>query len=431
MQDPQIDRALLLIRQHRFDMAIETLESVIQNQPNNSVAHTYLAFSYGALDNFAKSDVHIQEALRLDPEFSFVHFVNSTMLSARNRPDEAEAAVREAIRLDPETTLYYSGLAEVLLQKKQWSAAQQAAEQGLAFDPDDVKCLNLRAVALTKQGKPQDATDSMKTALERDPDNADTHTNLAWALLQAGEHKQAAEHFGEALRINPQEESARIGLVECLKARNIVYSLMLQYFLWMARQSGRMRWFVIIGLFFGYRAVRSFAQANPEYAVWTYPLIAAYIAFVLMSWIASPLFDLVLRLDRLGRLALSPEQIKTSNWIGLCLIGSASSLLFLFGAHAPLPTLYVAVSFAVLLPSIAHIYDCDKGWPRYALLSILGVLALLGSICVGSSIIAQFVPEDTGALLLHLSVLPFFAMCLGGVASQFATNYLVGFRVRK
>ncbi|TWT32763.1 cellulose synthase subunit BcsC [Blastopirellula retiformator] len=412
-------------------MATETLQSAIQRDPNNPVAHTYAALACGALEQANKSDFHMQEALRINPEFSFAHFIHSTILSSRNRADDAERSIREAIRIDPDVPVYYARLGEVMLETKAWSAAQQAAEQGLALDPDDVKCLNIRATALTKQGKTQDAADSMRTALRRDPDNADTHTNLGWSLLQAGEHQQAAEHFGEALRINPQDEMARVGLVECLKARNVVYSLMLRYFLWMSQQSGRMRWFVIIGLFVGYRAVQAFARANPEYAVWTYPVVAAYIAFVLMSWIASPLFDLVLRLDRLGRLALSKEQIQTSNWIGICLIGSASSLLFLFGAHTPLPTLYVAVSFAVLLPSVAHIHDCDKGWPRYAILAIFGLLALLGSICVGASIASQVVPEDTGTLMLHLAVFPFFALCFGGVASQFATNFLVAARVRR
>src|SRR6185295_5916341 len=97
-----------------------------------------------------------------------------------------------------------------------------------------------------------------------------------WALLHAGDAKRALEHFREALRLDPELEFARAGVVEALKARNPIYRVMLLYFLWMARLSGRTRWGIILGGYFGFRMLRTWADEHPDYAAYVQPLIIAY-----------------------------------------------------------------------------------------------------------------------------------------------------------
>jgi len=53
------------------------------------------------------------------------------------------------------------------------------------------------------------------------------------------------------------------------------------------------------------------------------PLTGLYLIFLLMSWIAKPLFNLFLRLDKFGRLVLSEDEITASNWLGLCIFGGS------------------------------------------------------------------------------------------------------------
>src|SRR5207253_2445762 len=42
--------------------------------------------------------------------------------------------------------------------------------------------------------------------------------------------------------------------------------------------------------------------------------------FAYLTWTASPLFNLLLRLDPYGRLVLTREQIRASNLVGACLV---------------------------------------------------------------------------------------------------------------
>src|SRR6185436_9021657 len=111
------------------------------------------------------------------------------------------------------------------------------------------------------------------------PENAFTHANQGWTYLNKGEPKKALEHFRESLRLDPANEWARHGIVEALKARNIIYAVMLKYFLWMARLSRGARWGIILGGYFGIQLLASMARSNPAIAPWILPLRILYITF--------------------------------------------------------------------------------------------------------------------------------------------------------
>ncbi len=113
-------------------------------------------------------------------------------------------------------------------------------------------------------------------------------------------------------------EWAQVGIVEALKARFLIYRVMLGFFLWMGRQSSVAQWAVILGFVFGQKLLAGLKEAVPALAPFITPILILGFAFLLMTWIASPLFNLTLRFNRFGRLALSREQKTQSNWIGAC-----------------------------------------------------------------------------------------------------------------
>ena len=213
------------------------------------------------------------------------------------------------------------------------------------MDPEHGPCANLAAMALRRLGRPKEAKRILDATLGRRPDDATTHTNLGWSLLQAGDHKGAREHFRDALRLDPTSDWARQGMVQALKARNLIFRLLLGYFFWMARLSSQARWGVILGGYIGYRVLRSVAQNNESLRVVIYPLLIAYGLFVLLTWIGDSLFNLLLRLDRYGRHALSDEQIRAANLVGLCLLAAVvmGGIFFAGFPHVLLPAVALAL----------------------------------------------------------------------------------------
>ncbi|EAQ82052.1 tetratricopeptide repeat protein [Blastopirellula marina] len=438
MIEAQIEHARLLMRQERFDKAAESLESALAHQPNNPLAHALLAACLGQDEKFDQATAHINQALQLAPDSAFIHYIHANLLYERNRPEEGLAAAQRAIEIEPGAPTYYASLARGFVMLQRWSDVQEMAEIGLMLDAEDVECLNLRALAQRQQGQTSDANASLRAAMQRDPDNAYSHANLGWSLLQEGKREEAIQHFGEALRLEPELEMARIGLIEGLKSRNTLYAWLLKYFLWMNRLSGRTQWMIMIGGYVGYRVIWNLSENNPAWARYANPLLALYVAFAIMTWIASPLLDLMLRLNRFGRLALSKEQIRTSNMIGVCLLGVLTGLaLYPIGAMkleasvAWLPSLLIAGSCGILLPTLSRIYSCSEGWPRNATIAMASVLGIGSFICITATIIALNLPYDAMVVTFNAITRPFYLLCVGGLLSQFAVNYLGTVRVRR
>jgi hypothetical protein len=268
----------------------------------------------------------------------------------------------------------------------------------------------------------------MGEALARRPDDAWTHANQGWALLHQREPYKAMEHFREALRLEPGNEWARAGIIEAMKARNFLYRWILAYFLWMARLPPQVQWGLIIGLFIGNRVIASVARSSPQLAPFLWPVLYIYIAFVVMTWLAEPLSNLILRLSRFGRLALFPDQIRGANVLLICLVVTAGWLIAAIASGRQIAW-YAVLLFGLLSLPASAIFRCEIGWPRTTMTAItaallFGILLLVVPLLIiGDHKIPGLVDIAFGGLTILVMV--------GLLASQFAANYLMNARIRR
>jgi tetratricopeptide (TPR) repeat protein len=421
--NPNLERALLLFQQSRHEMAEDELRQALATDPNNAYAHALLGLCLAHREKFEEAAQETRQAIHMAPDFSFTYYAHAQVLFDRNRFPEALTAINEAIRLDPDDADYHAVLANIHMQQCRWRDALNAAEQGLQFNPGHVGCTNLRAMAMVKLGDKQGAGRTIDTALSKNPENAFTHANQGWTLLEKGDPKKAAEHFREALRLDPQNEWARHGIIEALKARNIIYALMLKYFLWMAKFSKRGQWGIILAGYFGNRILSVIAHDNPNLAPWILPLQILYIAFALMTWLAYPFFNLLLRLNKFGRLVLSREQTVATNWFGLCLLLALVGLVGCAFRGFNSPWLVMAIVFGLLLLPVSAVFKCANGWPRNTMAGLTIAMALLG-LAAMFQLCTENNSSDAGKNLLM-----FFAFCV--MLSTWASNVLISQRPRR
>jgi len=430
--NPNLERALLLYQQSRHELAEAELRQALAADPQDSYAHALLALCLTEREKFQDATAEAQQAIHLAPDFPFAHYAHARVLYARDRHDEARAAIEEAIRLDSENADYYSLLAGIDFDDKRWQDALNAAELGLRIDSEHVGCTNLRAMAMVKLGRKAEAGATIDAALAKNPDNAFTHANQGWTLLEHGDPKKALEHFREALRLDPENDWARQGIVEALKARNIIYAVMLKYFLWMSRFSPRVQWAIILGGYFGNRLLSGLAASNPGLAPWLMPLRILYVAFALMTWVADPLFNLMLRLNRFGRLALSREQTIASNWFGACvllaLLGLVGSLMNGFDIDRPwMASLLV---FGFLLLPLSATFKCREGWPRNAMAIYTAIMASAGIAALGCLFFGEIgIPH--AKLLRAVGMVLFLVFLFGAIGSPWVANLLIAMRPKR
>jgi tetratricopeptide (TPR) repeat protein len=408
-----LDRALVLFGQTRFDDAEKELRQELAHEPECPMTHAFLAMCLSKREDYRQATEMARRAVSYGPDMPFSHYALAGVLSDRERFEEAEEAIDEAIRIDPEDADYRALRANIRYNQKRWRDALAAAAEGLAIDAEHVECNNLRAMALVKLGRNAEAGATIESALAHEPENPFTHANQGWALLHQGDHKKALEHFREALRLDPELDFARAGIVEALKARNILYRLMLRYFLWMSRFSGKVQWAIILGGYIGYRVILSLGETYPAVRPYAGPVQIAYISFALFTWIADPLFNLLLRLDRFGRYALSRDQIVASNWVGLCLLGTLGAViawLVTGDDHLGLS----ALSWGLLLVPVAGTFKCAQGWPRWVMGGYSVCLALTASAGLGLLIAGLNMRKGDPADLARVAGLGFVVLTLAG-----------------
>jgi len=376
-----IERAQLLIQQSRYELAEEQLRLGLAEQPDSAVAHSLLGIVLSAQKKVRAALHEAEKGIVLDPDNSYSYYVLAAIHHDHEQLKQANEAIQQAIGLNPFEAEYFALRASIYLQQKDWKDALEQAEKALSMDAENVEASNIRAMALVKLGRRSEAGQTIDSALARDPENAVTHANQGWTLLEGGDHKAAMEHFREALRLDPNLEWAREGIVEALKAKNPIYRVMLRYFFWMSRLKSKIQWMVIIGAVVGIRVIRGISEANPEFAPFGWTIIGLYIAFVLLTWIADPVFDLLLRLNKFGRLALSQDQLKASNLVGIALFSALG--LLLGGVITGNVGYYVGAGFtAAMIVPLSGIYRARPGKSRifltfYAVM--LGLLTITGT----------------------------------------------------
>jgi tetratricopeptide (TPR) repeat protein len=387
----RIEKAQLLMQQQRFEPALKELAQEAQSNPDEPHVHALLAICLRQLDRNKEALEAARRAVQLGPDYAYAHYVLAGVYDQDDRLDEAEKAIREAIRLEPEDADYHARLANFHMQQRRWEEALRAAERALELDPSHSGALNLRSMALNNLNRTDEAAAATASALAANPEDATAHASKGWQELRGGNVQPAMTHFREALRLDSNHAWAREGVVEALKARNPVYRLMLAYFLWTSRLQPKVLWGFIIGGVVLSKVLRDFAKTDPQWGPYIWIVLGPYFAFVLMTWIAEPLFNLLLRTHPIGRIALTPQQVQAANWFG----GSLLLALLSLGVWLVLkidPLLILALVAGLMVIPISSSLGTETERARKILLTYAWVLGACGTVLVGTSVLVQTGP---------------------------------------
>lgn len=404
-------RAQLLLAQSRPADAERETMLALAAQPDDVAALALLSLSRSEQRKGPESLAAAETAIGLAPDNAYLHYVHAVALHRLDREADARLAIGEALRLDPGDEDHFALLSSIELARRDWPAALEAADQALALNPEHVNAANLRAMALVRLGRKEEATATVDFALHRAPENAFSHANQGWNCLHRNDPRRAQEHFREALRLEPDLEYARHGMLEALKARNPVYRAMLAYFLWIGRQSRQFQWAFVIGTYLTSRFIGRILAAPGGVATPILVLVVLFYALVYLSWTSMPMFNLLLRFDRFGRLVLSRDERHGTWWFGATFAVALGSLIWWplgGGEFAVLNT----IVWAMLSVCAAATFNRTKR-PRLILAIYSGVLALFG---LGGLALVFANPESSINLLT-----PFF---FGFLGFQFLANFV-------
>ncbi len=190
-----IDAGLSNLFLNRFDEAQAHFEHAIKLQPDNPVAHSYLADIYDRKGDIARAEEHYQRVLELMP-----------MGSAPARQAQFKLSMIHGLRA---------------LENGQLQDAASLFEEAVSMSPDNpLARLNL-ATAYRGIGKQKEAEVILRALLDEKPNDLDARLRYGALLFEEGELIQAARELEEVLikgRGGPQARQAAQFLGELYKS---------------------------------------------------------------------------------------------------------------------------------------------------------------------------------------------------------------------
>ncbi|MFT4973655.1 MAG: tetratricopeptide (TPR) repeat protein, partial [Saprospiraceae bacterium] len=376
--DNYLERGQRLYNMGRFQDAEQEFKKVLAEEPNHAFALALMSLVYLETDRRTEALALSQMALGQAPWSPFIFYVLARVQFFNQQIKEALETVKQGRNIDPEDPDFFILEAQIYFHQSKWEEALAAAASGMELDPENVQLINLRAQSLVKLNRKAEAAQTLDYALQKAPENSYSHANKGWVSIERDSYDEAVNSFKEALRLDATNEYAKDGLKEAIKGSNILYRGILKYFLWMSRLAEKGRWAFIIGAYIAYQLILRMAEAYPSIAPLLYPLIVFYIIFAFSTWIARPISNLFLRFHRLGKLALTEDEILASNIAGILAV-SAIGCLTIYHFTDGILFLLLGAFLGLMLIPMGGVFGMPEGSkPRQYLMIYSTVLAVVG-----------------------------------------------------
>ena len=200
--------AELLDEVGQYDLAVEAYKQVPKGSPDYHAAELGRA---EALRRAAKPDAAIEvlERLAVDyPDQAPVHSALGGLFRQQEDYTSAAAAYDRALELTPESgrnrwfLLYARGICHERLGE--WEDAEADFRTALELNPEQPQVLNYLGYSLVeKQEKLDEALDMIKRAVASRPDSGYIVDSLGWVLYRLGRYDEAVGHMETAVELMP------------------------------------------------------------------------------------------------------------------------------------------------------------------------------------------------------------------------------------
>jgi protein O-GlcNAc transferase len=190
---------------HKFASAESFYRKALAIMPALTDASNYLAHLLGTFGRFAEVEVVLNNALALNPASAALYFSLGWMLSILGRYSESIGAFRKCLHLNPSDFDAWTRLGSELLRVESYLEAEAALHRALAIKPDHAEAFNGMGVALGNLGDPAGSVDCFRRANALDAGNFGMHRRLVYQLNWIAENP--AELLGEAVRLAERHET--------------------------------------------------------------------------------------------------------------------------------------------------------------------------------------------------------------------------------
>ena len=203
LTEAQINSVITLYSSGQIETALNTVQTLIQDYPNEALLHNISGVCYASLGQLDNPVLCYKKALNIKP--NYVEVLNNLGITYHklNQLEEAVKNYEQALVIKPDYAEAFNNLGITLKELGQLDKAVKNYERALAIKPDYTTAFNNVSVALKEIGQPDSAVKSYKRILDINPNFAEAHNNLGNALQELGQLEAAIKSYDQALAIKP------------------------------------------------------------------------------------------------------------------------------------------------------------------------------------------------------------------------------------
>ena len=208
----EMTEIMALIPQKRYQEAIDKLEPVVKEFPDNVVFLHDLGFCYTSIGKLDKGNEIYEKMVELAPnnEAGYVGlgFVNRRL----GRIQVAVKALLKAIEIKEDNGIAWNELGEAYLKGDDYGNAKNAFTQAIQWGGAETDAETLHKVAQCELGlnNLDNAIRDAKVVLHKDPTLGTAYSILGTAYLLKEEWQLAVDNFDAYLKREPSDESAKM-----------------------------------------------------------------------------------------------------------------------------------------------------------------------------------------------------------------------------
>ena len=192
--------------------AIETLQAVVRERPDLTVAHDRLAFMLRASGRIGEAVAVLDDAARAGRADRPLLRSLGSMLRDAGDLRRSAAVLEPLVRDDPSDLESSDALGQTYARMGHGPRAEAMFKRVLDASPNAAATWNNLGALYLMTGRIADARDTLSRAVEINPELASAHNGLGVAWARLGDAGKAAEEWRRALALRPDLADARANL---------------------------------------------------------------------------------------------------------------------------------------------------------------------------------------------------------------------------
>jgi superkiller protein 3 len=204
--DARASNAYQLLSRGESREALEILESLIEQQPNNKVVLHDLSIAYSRVGDEDKAFRALREGLVKHPDEYAFHYSIADHYAGRGNLDKALVHADRAVDLKPTLAAPHTRRGLLLIEQRKIEEALSAFESALRYEADDPQIfLYAGQMAATLKRWPQ-AIQRFEDSVRVDPSFTLGHVNLAGGFAYTNRFEEARAALERAQRLGTHRQ---------------------------------------------------------------------------------------------------------------------------------------------------------------------------------------------------------------------------------